>query len=635
MVALRWIASLALAGSLASCSPQICETTNEAASPIVHRSADRAQEFVSGLIANATEAEQQHQAQRPRFLSCPRDESLIVDLGYARYRGYHDPSTGLNYWKGIRYAAAPTGSLRWQPPHPLPLQTDAPITDATTFGPVCPQSLPAVPNAPFLPGNEDCLFLNVYAPANATNLPVLVYIHPGGYGLGDGTQDMTDIINSNDKGFVAVTVQYRLGAFGFLSSKEVKQKGVVNAGILDQALALAWVKLFICQFGGNPSRVTISGESAGGGSVMYHGLAVNGLLGSLLFNQGIAASPYLPFQYNFDDAFPTSKYNAFAQVAGCSGSSDVFACLVSKDTDTLQQASFNVTQQSTYGYWGFWPVTDNAYIMNLPSQQLAAKKLNGKKLLVGHNANEGGLFVPPVLTTQDDLIVWLQSQFPNLSHDQIHTILAANPNSELTNPAGPRFETDGLNTNGANAVTVSQDANGQQQRGNNIYAESTFACPAYWMAEAYSGKGTSSWLYQFSVPFAFHGADIAAYFGPQTPNLSDDFVLAFRRMWGNFVMTGNPSISNVIANGAGSADPEAPHPASNWPVWSKQTPNLMNLNITGGVPYDFATQWGTVVTQFTEPGLKNAITLASSDTWEGGRGARCDVYRSLAQSIPL
>lgn len=125
----------------------------------------------------------------------------------------------------------------------------------------------------------------------------------------------------------------------------------MNAGLLDQALALAWVKLFICRFGGDQSRVTISGESAGAGSVMYHALAVNGALGSLLFDQAIAASPYLPFQYRFDDAFPTSKYDAFTQAAGCSGSSDVFACLVSKDTETLQRASFSVTQQSIYGYW--------------------------------------------------------------------------------------------------------------------------------------------------------------------------------------------------------------------------------------------------------------------------------------------
>ena len=84
------------------------------------------------------------------------------------------------------------------------------MTDAVNFGPICPQLMPSVPNAPFLPGNEDCLFLNVYAPSKAANLPVLVYIHEGGYGLGDGTHDMTEIINANDNGFVAVTFQYRV-----------------------------------------------------------------------------------------------------------------------------------------------------------------------------------------------------------------------------------------------------------------------------------------------------------------------------------------------------------------------------------------------------------------------------------------
>lgn len=102
MAALRWVASLALVGSLASCSPQVRGTTNGVASTasVVHRSADRAEQFVAGLIVNATEAEQRHQARHPRFPPCFPDESLIVDLGYARYRGYYDPSTGLNYWKG-------------------------------------------------------------------------------------------------------------------------------------------------------------------------------------------------------------------------------------------------------------------------------------------------------------------------------------------------------------------------------------------------------------------------------------------------------------------------------------------------------------------------------------------------------
>ena len=143
----------------------------------------------------------------------------------------------------------------------------------------------------------------------------------------------------------------QLGAFGWLSSGEVNKKGAVNAGILDQALALAWVKLNICQFGGDPSQVTIAGESAGGGSVMYHSIAVKGSLGNLLYKQAIVASPYLIAQPKYDDALPTSRYYAFSQAAGCPTSGNVFDCLVGKDTNTLQQASFAITQQSPYGTW--------------------------------------------------------------------------------------------------------------------------------------------------------------------------------------------------------------------------------------------------------------------------------------------
>lgn len=84
------------------------------------------------------------------------------------------------------------------------------MQSATAFGPSCPQSFPSVPNAVFIPGNEDCLYLNVYAPSNAKNLPVYIWIHGGGYGFGDGTQDMTSIINANGNKFIAVAIQYRV-----------------------------------------------------------------------------------------------------------------------------------------------------------------------------------------------------------------------------------------------------------------------------------------------------------------------------------------------------------------------------------------------------------------------------------------
>lgn len=131
----------------------------------------------------------------------------------------------------------------------------------------------------------------------------------------------------------------------------MRTKGVVNTGLLDQAFALKWIKQYICQFGGDALSVTISGESAGAGSVMYHDVAMKGNLSSLLFDKSIAASPYLPFHYKYDDAFPTEKYYAFSAAVGCPSSGDVLSCLLAKDTDTLQQANFNVTQASSYGYW--------------------------------------------------------------------------------------------------------------------------------------------------------------------------------------------------------------------------------------------------------------------------------------------
>ena len=129
--------------------------------------------------------------------------------------------------------------------------------------------------------SEDCLFLNVYAPQKGSELPVLVHIHGGGYGVGDGREDLSKLINANNNTFIGVSIQYRvsflsthlndrlltqvqLGAFGFLAGDEVFRNGVVNAALLDQQFALQWVQDNIKEFGGDPDKVTIFGISAGG-----------------------------------------------------------------------------------------------------------------------------------------------------------------------------------------------------------------------------------------------------------------------------------------------------------------------------------------------------------------------------------
>jgi carboxylesterase type B len=173
------------------------------------------------------------------------------------------------------------------------------VIDASFFSKQCPQSpgasldLAVADNGE---GSEDCLFLNVWTPSNATSgpLPVLVWFHGGGYGLGNGRNDPGPLISTSGNRFVVVTTQYRLGAFGFLASDEVHRRGVVNAGLLDQEAALRWVQKYIHHFNGDPDQVTIFGESAGAGSVMLLDVAYGGTLGTSLFRGSIAASPYLP-----------------------------------------------------------------------------------------------------------------------------------------------------------------------------------------------------------------------------------------------------------------------------------------------------------------------------------------------------
>jgi len=181
----------------------------------------------------------------------------------------------MSVFKGIPYAAPPVGDLRWRPPQPASSWVGT--RDASQFGESCPQ--PYVKNLSTgldLPGNEDCLKLNVFTPENpGKNLPVMVWIHGGGL-LVDGTRDAQFTpLNLVKNGVIVVTFDYRLGALGFFASKELvaeakaKSEPVGNYGTMDQIAVLKWVKRNIAAFGGNPDNVTIFGESAGGRSVTW------------------------------------------------------------------------------------------------------------------------------------------------------------------------------------------------------------------------------------------------------------------------------------------------------------------------------------------------------------------------------
>ncbi|GAC94387.1 carboxylesterase [Pseudozyma hubeiensis SY62] len=573
-----------------------------------------------------------------REQSNPQD-GLTVDLGYSKYKGTYNDTTHIKSWKGIRFAASPTAELRWQAPQPPSLNRSE-VIDASQYASQCPQIPFGNPDfqisAQYQGDMEDCLFLNVFAPENATNLPVMFWIHGGGYGAGNGQYDFTQLINANGNNFVGVAIQYRLGAFGFLASDELNRHGVVNAGIRDQHFAMQWVQAYIQQFGGDPRNVTIAGESAGGGSVMIHSLAQGGSLGTSLFKNVIAASPYLPFQYGYKDFEPSQSYYAFAASAGCfdataygNTNQSILECLVNKDAATLQLANVKTAASAFYGTWPFLPVTDGAYILDVPSRQLNQRKVNGKRLLVGNNGAEGGLFVQRNMDTEAKVRNWLSTLLPLLTKEDIDNVLFHYPVD--TNVTG-NYATNGVEMPDANSV--SPVAHGQQARADNIYGELTFVCPSYWMSEAYSGSGRESYRYQYSVPPALHGNDVSQYFGPGTNVTSPDFVKAFMNIYGNFVTKDNPSIDAQLVYGASSdADKSQPNAAGNWPEYSINTPYQINLNQTGGTPSTMP-NLGAEVTILTGSSLRNDFSKVNAYTWEGGRGRRCEFWRSIASILP-
>lgn len=168
----------------------------------------------------------------------------------------------------------------------------------------------------------------------------------------------------------------------------------------------------------------------------------------------------------------------------------------------------------------------------------------------------------------------------------------------------------------------------------NVYAETTFVCPSYWLAEAFTNNNRVAYKYQYSVIGASHGTDLTSSFGPPTPNQGPDFDKAFMTIWGNFITQNNPSISSAIANGVnGTGNGLA---ATDFPAWNLRNPLQLNLNETGGQAYSsmsFDVQ-APNITEFEEPGLMNDFSVVDAYSWEGGRGVRCDFWRSVGLIVP-
>lgn len=194
-------------------------------------------------------------------------DSAIVKTKQGSVRGTEGHAARV--WKGIPFAKKPVGDLRFQPPEP-PEAWEGTF-EANEFGPVCTQNkdIAAMLGAPAENMSEDCLYLNIWAPAGPREgLPVMVWIHGGAFRAGAGSSPLYDGASmAENGGVIVVTINYRLGAFGFLHLAGLDSSYSANLGLLDQIAALKWVRENIKAFGGDPEQVTVFGESAGAMSI--------------------------------------------------------------------------------------------------------------------------------------------------------------------------------------------------------------------------------------------------------------------------------------------------------------------------------------------------------------------------------
>lgn len=305
-------------------------------------------------------------------------------------------SNGVNVFKGIPFAAPPVGKLRWKAPQPAASWQG--IRKCNTFSASAMQAKPApfmMYTAEFLappePLSEDCLYLNVWTAAKAVNekRPVIVWVHGGGFTGGSGSVPLYDGEDLAKKGIVFVTINYRLGVFGFLAhpelSKEANGKEVGNYAFLDQIAALEWVKKNISAFGGDPNNVTLAGQSAGAFSV---NVLVASPLAKGLFHKAIAESGGM-FGFSLRmksiaDAEQTGA--AFAQKL----KSNSIADLRAKSADEILKAGGGITS----------PVLDNHVIVGDMYSLFVKNKQNDVPLLTGWNA--GDKFpLPKTLTAEE------------------------------------------------------------------------------------------------------------------------------------------------------------------------------------------------------------------------------------------
>ncbi|KAI1381605.1 sterol esterase [Hypoxylon crocopeplum] len=490
---------------------------------------------------------------------------------------------GVENFGGIPFAQAPVGSLRLKPPQRL--NSSLGTFDATGLGPSCPQMffstegdlitsvLGNLINTPLFQTvtgqTEDCLTMRVQRPADTASnakLPVLFWIFGGGFELGSPQMyDASSLVSNGvdqDKPFIFVSVNYRVGGFGFLAGKEILADGASNLGLLDQRMGLEWVQDNIAAFGGDPEKVTIWGESAGAISVfdqmaLYGG--DNTYNGKKLFRAAIMNSGSVVPADTVDCARAQDVYDAVVREAGCAGATDTLECLRGADYDTFLDAANSVPGILSYTSvsLSYLPRPDGVVLTQSPDVLALNGLYAAVPMIIGDQEDEGTLFslFQPNITSTDKLVdyVW-KVFFPALERELVEglvdtydsSITAGSPfNTGIFNNVYPEFKRLAAIL-GDMVFTITR----------RIFLESALA----------TNPDVPSWSYLASYDYGtpilgtFHGSDILQVFYGILPNYASKSIQSY---YISFVHTMDPN------DGTSSDFP-------NWPQW-KENKELMQF----------------------------------------------------------
>ncbi|NWG45984.1 MAG: carboxylesterase family protein [Alphaproteobacteria bacterium] len=466
----------------------------------------------------------------------------VAEVSTGRLAGQSED--GLSVFRGIPYAAPPTGERRWRDPEPAPAWEGT--RDARSFGKTCIQA-PDVDEGPGS-SSEDCLTLNIWAPQDAKGAPVMVWIHGGGFFNGAGSVPYYDGTAFAREGIVLVTINYRLGLFGFFLHPDLgaenPQGRSGNYGLMDQVLALRWVQENIAAFGGDPSNVTIFGESAGASSVVAL-MVMEEARG--LFHRAIAQSyPWEFFGRSTDDGGPLTRLGGHLAERLGQGSLAGLRALDAHELNTAHQREAVAVGGSGRA---FKAVIDGRLLPRDPVLLFEEGRQAQVPFLIGANSFEVSVIRPGA-----DFVEKTREAVGE-RWEAFRSVYGARAEEDLL-PAA-----DALFSDNAYRVAVRMTARSMEAVGAPAYVYSFDR-----LAEAMKARGARGTPHGGEIPYVFETLPERGYDGTDRA-----LAEAANAYWAAFARTGVPAGEGLPA----------------WPAFTAATPHVMEFSDTVRVRESF------------------------------------------------